>query len=220
MEYKIAPSILAADFGRLAEEVRRVEEGGADLIHVDVMDGHFVPNISIGPMVVKAIRKATRLPLDVHLMVTRPLDFLKPFADAGADHITVHVESDDDPRECLRRIRERGLGAGICLSPDTPAERVMDLIPLVDMILVMTVHPGFGGQKFMEEALGKIPLLRAEMGRRGRDVDVQVDGGIGPATILAAAKAGANVFVAGSSIFGQPDPAQAVRSLRSILAGG
>jgi len=220
--FKLAPSILSADFGVLAEEVRRVESAGADLIHVDVMDGHFVPNITLGPVGVKALRRATRLPLDVHLMITDPIRYLEPFALAGADQITFHVESKSDPRECIRWLREHRLGAGLALSPDTPAERALDLIPLVDMILVMTVHPGFGGQEFIPGTLEKIPLIRREAmsARRNEamgEFDIQVDGGINATTIQAVARAGANVFVAGSSIFARPDPAEAVREFREIL---
>jgi len=214
--FKIAPSILSADFGQLAEEVRRVEEAGADQIHVDVMDGHFVDNISLGPAVVAALRRSTRLPRDGHLMITNPLPYLEPSARAGAGHISFHIESESDPRECIRRLRERKLGVGVALSPDTPAQRVVELVPLVDMILVMTVYPGFGGQEFLAYTLEKIPVLRAAGGTGGR-LDIEVDGGIGPSTIRDAARAGANVFVAGNSIYGRPDPGGAVRELRELL---
>jgi ribulose-phosphate 3-epimerase len=217
--FKIAPSILSADFSRLGEEVSRVEAAGADQIHLDVMDGHFVPNLSMGPAVVKALRKVTRLPLDVHLMITDPQRFFEPFANAGADHVTFHLEASGDPRDAIRWLRERKLGVGVALSPDTPADRVVDLIPLVDMILVMTVYPGFGGQEFIARTLEKIPPLRAAASRAGRRLDIEVDGGVGAATILEAAGAGANVFVAGNSIFGRPDPAASLRQLREILAG-
>jgi ribulose-phosphate 3-epimerase len=216
--FKIAPSILSADFSRLGEEVSRVEAAGADQIHLDVMDGHFVPNLSMGPAVVKALRKVTRLPLDVHLMITDPQRFFEPFANAGADHLTFHVEASGDPRDAICWLRERKLGVGVALSPDTPADRVVDLIPLVDMILVMTVYPGFGGQEFIARTLEKIPPLRAAASRAGRRLDIEVDGGVGAATILEAAGAGANVFVAGNSIFGRPDPAASLRQLREILA--
>jgi len=215
--FKIAPSVLSADFARLGDAVAHVEAAGAHQIHVDVMDGHFVENLSMGPAVVEALRRSTRLPLDVHLMVTNPRRFLDSFRRAGAHHITVHVEAEDDPRDCIEWLRGARLGAGIALSPDTPADRVMDLVPLVDMILVMTVHPGFGGQEFIPSALDKIPRLKALAGRSGRPIEFEVDGGIGPATIEAAARAGANVFVAGNSIFRQPDPASALRALAEKL---
>ena len=217
--FKIAPSILAADFARLGEQVRRVEEAGADQVHVDVMDGHFVPNLSVGPAVVKAVRRVTRLPIDVHLMITDPLRYLEPFAKAGANHITFHVEARSDPEECIRWLRDHRLGAGVALSPETPADRVMDLAPLLDMILVMTVHPGFGGQDFMGETLAKIPALRAAAGgESAREIDVEVDGGIDPETLPIVARAGANVFVAGTSIFGRPDPGEAIREFREVLS--
>jgi ribulose-phosphate 3-epimerase len=218
---KITPSVLAADFGRLAEEVRRVEAAGADGIHVDVMDGHFVPNLSMGPVVVKALRQATRLPLDVHLMITHPLKYLEAFAKAGADLIAVHAEAENDPRECFRWLREHRLGVGLAFNPETPVGRVMEMVPLVDMMLVMTVHPGFGGQEFIGETLEKIPPLReAGLALGGeRELAISVDGGIGPATIGPAARAGANVFVAGNSIFGQSDPGRALADLRARISG-
>ena len=223
MRLNIAPSILAADFARLAEQVREVEEAGADQIHVDVMDGHFVPNLSMGPVVVQALRPVTKLPLDVHLMVTDPGKYLDAFLDAGSDHISVHIESDGDPREMAARIHARGVGAGLVLNPETPVEQALDLLPAFDMVLIMTVHPGFGGQTFLRDNLSKVVSLRREeqeLLKRGtieRPIDIEVDGGIDPVTAIEACQAGANVFVAGSSIFGQPSPAQAVRALRDAV---
>jgi ribulose-phosphate 3-epimerase len=175
----------------------------------------------MGPAVVKALRRATRLPLDVHLMITHPLKYLDAFAKAGADLIAVHVEAGSDPRECFRWLRDHRLGVGLAFNPETPVDRVMELIPLVDMMLVMTVHPGFGGQEFIEETLEKIPAIR-EAGLaldKGRELAISVDGGIGPSTIERAARAGANVFVAGNSIFGQSDQARALIDLRGRLPG-
>ncbi len=216
MAVKLAPSILSAAFERLGEEVRAVEAGGADQIHVDVMDGHFVPNLSMGPIVVEALRRVTRLPLDVHLMITDPARYVDPFIKAGAHHITFHVEVVADPVALARSLRARGIGAGISLNPGTGVERVRDLIPELDMVLVMTVNPGFGGQSFLGDNLEKVRALRrAERATsRARPLDVQVDGGIDERTAPLARAAGANVFVAGSSIFRSPDPGAALRALR------
>jgi ribulose-phosphate 3-epimerase len=224
--YRLAPSILSADFLELGKQVLAVQTAGADQIHVDVMDGHFVDNLSMGPAVVRALKRIAKIPLDVHLMITDPLRYLDAFIDAGADHITFHVEAESPVRDCIRRLRERRVGVGISIRPETPASRVLDLIPDLDMILVMTVNPGFGGQAFMAETLEKIPPLRereAEVVQRGGltargfVLDIQVDGGIGLDTVAQAARAGANVFVAGSSVFGDPDPAAALRGLRQRL---
>ena len=222
MPLKIAPSILSAHFERLGEEVKAVEKAGADLIHVDVMDGHFVPNLSMGPIVVQALRRITRLPLDVHLMITDPGKYLDSFADAGAHHITFHIEAEGDPADLVRRLRKRGLGAGLCLNPETPVERILDLLPLFDMILVMTVHPGFGGQSFLGENLEKARAIRKREKERPRPegpLDVEVDGGIDAQTAVRALETGVNVFVAGNSIFGKDDPAGALRDLRRALEG-
>ncbi|MCK6479165.1 MAG: ribulose-phosphate 3-epimerase [Planctomycetaceae bacterium] len=196
----------------MGAHLREVEEAGADVHHVDVMDGHFVPNITIGPPVVKAIRKATRIPLDCHLMIDRPLAYAKAFADAGADGITFHVEAKDPPREVARAIRALGRRVGIALNPDTPVERVVPFLGDVDMVLVMSVFPGFGGQKFMAEVLSKTEALRREHGFAG---DVEMDGGINAETVGACAAAGANVLVAGTAIYGERDMAAAVAGLRA-----
>ncbi|MEM7235612.1 MAG: ribulose-phosphate 3-epimerase [Planctomycetota bacterium] len=215
MRHKIAPSILSADFYRLGEDVRCVEAAGADQLHVDVMDGHFVPNLSMGPLVCEALRGRTSLPLDVHLMLTDPADYLEAFVNAGAHHITVHVEANGDPREMCRWLAGRGIGRGLAVHPDTSADDVLPFLDCVDLLLVMTVYPGFGGQSFLGDNLDKVRQLRAAIDEAGRDIDLQVDGGVNEATIALCSEAGANVFVAGSSIFGAEDPADATAALRA-----
>ncbi len=207
----IAPSLLSADFGRLADHLREAEEAGADLHHVDVMDGHFVPNLTIGPPVVKSIRRTARVPLDCHLMIERPLAYVKAFADAGADSITFHVEAKDPPREVAKAIRALGKRVGVALNPDTPLDGVLPILELVDMVLVMSVFPGFGGQKFMPAVLEKTSALRRT---HGFDRDVEMDGGINAETVGLCAAAGANVLVAGTAVYGEKDMAAAVRDLR------
>lgn len=221
MRLKIAPSILSADFARLGEEVRAVEEAGADMIHVDVMDGHFVPNLSMGPMVVAALRRATRLPLDVHLMIEEPARYAGAFIDAGASHITFHAEVVRDARAFARDLRARGVGAGISINPETPVDSVLDLVSELDMVLVMTVHPGFGGQSFLGENLEKARRIRErerDDAKRGpgreRPLDVEVDGGVDAKTAPSCWEAGCNVLVAGNAIFGKPDPREALRRIR------
>ncbi|MBI4602873.1 MAG: ribulose-phosphate 3-epimerase [Planctomycetes bacterium] len=227
MRLKVAPSILSAAFERLGEEVRAMEEAGADQIHVDVMDGHFVPNISMGPVVVEALRRATRLPLDVHLMITDPERYLEPFVAAGAHHITFHIEACGDPAGLARRLRERGIGAGLALNPATPAGAALDLLPHFDLLLVMTVNPGFGGQPFLGDNLGKVRAIRERergLGPSRRPaagpLDIEVDGGIDARTARLCREAGANVFVAGNAIFRAPDPRAALRELRRSVADG
>jgi len=217
---RIAPSILSADFGRLAEEVAAATEAGADWIHVDVMDGQFVPNLSIGPPVVSAVRKATQLPLDVHLMIQRPEAMLEPFRDAGADGLTVHLEGSTHLQRTLARIRELGLKAGVALNPHTPASLLEYVLDDLDLVLVMTVNPGFGSQTMIPSVLQKVKRLRRTLDGREKAIDIEVDGGIHPATVAQAAAAGATVFVAGSGVFMQPDYVEAIRALRSgALAG-
>lgn len=210
---QIAPSILAADFANLETEVRAMKDAGAHLIHVDVMDGHFVPNISLGIPVVASLRKKTDMPLDVHLMIDDPATYAPRFADAGADIVVFHIESDCDPRAVIDLIKAKGKRCGISLKPKTPAQAVFPYLPLLDMVLVMTVEPGFGGQKFMEDMCPKVAAIRGECARLGLTTDIEVDGGIDAATIGKAAAAGANVFVAGSALFGKPDYGAAVREL-------
>ena len=218
---RIAPSILSADFGRLAEEVRSVEAAGADEIHVDVMDGHYVPNLTIGPVVVKGLAKYASKPLDVHLMISRPDDFVDAFADAGADTITVHAEAPNHLHRTLQSIRARGKRVGVSLNPATPLEALDYVLEDVDLILLMTVNPGFGGQKFIRAMLPKIRRLREKLEQIGRasDVDIEVDGGINPATAREVVAAGANLLVAGSAVFGAPRYDEAIQAIRDAASG-
>jgi ribulose-phosphate 3-epimerase len=211
---KIAPSILSADFGKLAGEVAAVETAGADWIHVDVMDGRFVPNITIGPVVVRAVRRATRLPLDVHLMIVEPERYVEDFAEAGADIISVHVEPSYHLARTLQHIRLLGKKAGVVLNPHTPPDAVEYVLELVDLILVMSVNPGFGGQAFMPEVLPKLRAIRKMIDTRDLDVELEVDGGVAPGTARKVVEAGARVLVAGSAIYGHDDYAAAIGALR------
>ncbi len=199
---RMAPSILAADFTRLGEQVREAEAAGADRIHVDVMDGHFVPNISMGPLVVEALRKITRLPLEIHLMISNPDQYLEAFAKAGSTSLLVHVEGNNHLHRTIQSIRGLGLPAGVVLNPATPTWSIEEVIDMVDLVLVMTVNPGFGGQQYLPETEGKIRSLRRLLDQRDRFVELEVDGGITAASAPRAVAAGARVLVAGSSIFG------------------
>ena len=212
MKVAIAPSVLSADFTRLAAELADVVAGGADLLHLDVMDGHFVDNISFGPPVIKSIRKATTAYLETHLMISDPLRYAEAFVKAGSQRIYFHVEAAPDPRPVVRELRRLGVEVGLTLNPATPLERVVPYLGDVDKILVMSVVPGFGGQAFMPEVLPKVRALRRE---HGFDRDIEIDGGIAESTIGQAAAAGANLFVAGTSVFGAPSRAAAIRSLRT-----
>lgn len=215
----IAPSILSADFTRLGEQLSEAETAGADWFHVDIIDGHFAPNLTMGPAVLEACRRATRLPLDVHLMIERPEHMLEPFARAGADLLTVHIEACPHIHRILQTIQGMGLKAGVSLNPGTPAAAVREVLPLVDLVLVMSVNPGFSGQSFIEGVLPKIQTLRAWLDEGGFEARLEVDGGIGPATAPRVAQAGADVFVAASAIFGHPQGiAAGVQALRAALA--
>ena len=211
---RIAPSILSADFGRLAEEVRAVEAAGADVVHVDVMDGRFVPNITIGPLVVEAVRKATRLPVDVHLMIVEPERYVEAFAGAGASLITVHAEVSPHLHRTLQVIRAAGARPSVALNPATGLEAVEYVLGDVEMVLVMTVNPGFGGQRYIEACTEKVRRLRVLADARHPALEIEVDGGVKPETVGAVAGAGANVLVAGTAVFGAPDYAAAIRALR------
>jgi ribulose-phosphate 3-epimerase len=212
----IAPSILSADFSRLGEEIRAVEAAGADVIHVDVMDGHFVPNITIGPLIVKAVRAVTRLPVDVHLMITDPDRYVNDFIDAGADWVTVHVEACTHLHRTLGMIRERGKKAGAVLNPATSLTTLEYVLTDLDLVMLMSVNPGFGGQSFIESSLEKIRRLRQMLDAVNPGAGIEVDGGISPATIKRVAAAGANIFVAGSAVYGQDDYQSVIREMKGL----
>ena len=214
---KIAPSVLSADFSRLGEEIRAVEDAGADMIHVDVMDGHFVPNLTIGPPVVASIKKITHLPLDVHLMIETPDRYIRDFADAGSDIITVHAEAAVHLNRTLHLIRQLGARAGVSVNPATPLAAIEEVLGDIDLLLIMTVNPGFGGQTFIESMLPKIRKARAMLDRLSPDVLLEVDGGITLQNIGVAAEAGADVFVAGSAIFLSGDYRETITNMQSAL---
>ncbi|MBK1607903.1 MULTISPECIES: ribulose-phosphate 3-epimerase [Bacillus cereus group] len=211
---KIAPSILSADFSKLGEEIKDVEKGGADYIHVDVMDGHFVPNITIGPLIVEAIRPITSLPLDVHLMIENPDNYIPTFAKAGADIITVHVEACPHLHRTIQLIKSHGIKAGVVLNPHTPVSVIEHVLEDIDMVLLMTVNPGFGGQKFIHSVLPKIKQVAEMVKERNLEVEIEVDGGVNAETARLCVEAGANVLVAGSAVYNQKDRAEAIRVIR------
>ena len=215
---KIAPSILSADFTRLAEEISEVEKAGADYIHIDVMDGHFVPNITIGPMIVKAVRRVTRLPLDVHLMISNPDQLVEDFVKAGADMITVHAEAVNHLHRSIQHIKRAGAKPGVSLNPATHLDTLEYVLGDLHMVLIMTVNPGFESQDFIPEVVPKVERLKEMIDQRGLEVDIEVDGGINPDTIHMVSSAGANVFVAGSAIFYSKDYGQTIRLMRQRMA--
>ncbi|MCM3717206.1 ribulose-phosphate 3-epimerase [Fictibacillus phosphorivorans] len=213
---KIAPSILSADFSKLGEEIKAVEMAGADYIHVDVMDGHFVPNITLGPLVVKAIRPLTELPLDVHLMIADPDSYIDAFAEAGADIITVHVEAATHLHRTIQSIKAKGIKAGVVLNPATPVDTIKHIIHDIDMVLLMTVNPGFGGQSFIQNVVPKIEEVSELVNTHGLNVEIEVDGGVNAETAPLCIEAGANVLVAGSAIYGKKDLKDAIKVIRGV----
>ncbi len=213
---KIAPSILSADFARLSDEIGDIEEGGAEWVHVDVMDGHFVPNITIGPLIVDAARRSTNLPLDVHLMIKNPDHYVEAFVKAGADIVTVHQEACTHLHRTIQKIHELGAKAGVALNPGTSLEAIRDVLPYLDLLLVMSVNPGFGGQSYIEASTAKLGRARAMLDEVGSDAELEVDGGVGVSNVEEIVDAGASVVVAGSAVYGHPDGAAAgVRAIRS-----
>jgi ribulose-phosphate 3-epimerase len=217
-EDKIAPSVLSADFARLGDEVAQVERAGADMIHFDVMDGHFVPNLSIGIPVLESLRKVTRLPLDAHLMIDNPERYVEVFVKAGANSVSVHAEVCKDIPAMAKRLHDLGARASVGVNPETDVQRVLPFAEHLDMILIMSVHPGFGGQEFIPAALEKLRAVRRELDRRGLKVDIEIDGGVKLDNIAEVKAAGANVFVSGSGIFGQGDYRKVVEEMRDLIA--
>ena len=213
---KVAPSLLACDFSRMGEEIIKIDKAGADLVHLDVMDGMFVPNFTMGPAAISALRKYTALPFDVHLMIEHPLDYIDTFADSGADIISFHIESASDTEKTIDRIISRGVKPGLVIKPYTPAGAVFPYLDMISLVLVMTVEPGFGGQSFMADMLPKVGAIKEECKKRGIDMIVEADGGIGDATIRQAAEAGVDVCVAGTAVFKAEDPGEAIARMKSI----
>ncbi len=215
---QMAPSILSADFSRLGEQVKLVEEAGAEVLHIDIMDGHFVPNLTFGPALVKSIRDHSRMRFDVHLMVEKPENFIKDFAAAGADHITFHLETTPHVHRVIQQIKEQGMTAGIALNPATPLDGLKYILEDLDMVLLMTVNPGYGGQKFIPHVIPKIQVLHHHLEQKQSSCLIEVDGGINLETASVVAKAGAHILVAGAAVFAQPDPQQALKSIRQAAS--
>jgi len=214
---KVAPSILSADFSRLAEEINRVEQGGADLLHIDVMDGHFVPNITIGPPVIASLRGKTKLPFDVHLMIEEPEKYVDDFIKAGADIVTVHAEATVHLHRLLNYIKSRGIKSGVALNPATPLDTIKYVLDDLDLVLIMSVNPGFGGQKFIPQMLDKIAELRSMASRRGAEILIEVDGGIYEDNASKIIEAGADILVAGSAIYNSPSPETVIQKLKKAM---
>jgi len=214
---KLLPSILAADFSKLGDEIKEVESYGADIIHCDIMDGHFVPNISFGPKIISDINKITDLPLDVHLMIDNPQDFIVKFFEAGADMISVHYENNNHLDRVIQSIKDLGIKAGVVLNPATPVFMLEDILGLVDYVLLMSVNPGFGGQKFIDNILRKISILKNMIEKKGYDIEIEVDGGIDLTNIKLISEAGADLFVCGSSIFNSTDRKEVMSKMRSLI---
>ncbi|MDD5924430.1 MAG: ribulose-phosphate 3-epimerase [Clostridia bacterium] len=212
---KIAPSILASDFSKLGEEIKRMEDAKADLIHIDIMDGHFVPNITFGPDVIKSLRKYATIPFDVHLMIDHPLEYVERFADAGADIITFHVEAKDDIKETIEKIKSLGIKPGLVIKPNTPAEAVFPYLEDIYMVLIMTVEPGFGGQSFMADMLPKVSAIKNKAKEIGTAILIEADGGINMQTASQASAAGIDIAVSGTGVFKAEDPAEAIRLLQN-----
>jgi ribulose-phosphate 3-epimerase len=208
---EVVPSVLSADFARLGDEIAEITSAGVNMVHLDVMDGHFVPNITIGPPVISKIRKVSDLVFDAHLMISEPAEYAERFIEAGVDHVTFHIEVADDPKELIDKIHDRGSSAGICLNPETPVEAIASVAPLCDMVLVMTVHPGFGGQDFMPDAAKKVVRVRELV---GPDIRIEVDGGIDPQTTPIVVSYGADTLVAGHAIFSKADRVAAIEAIR------
>lgn len=213
---KIAPSLLSANFAYLADEIKKVEAAGADLLHLDIMDGHFVPNLTFGPPVIAALRQVTKLPFDVHLMVTNPQELIEPFVKAGADILTVHAETAPHMHRLIQTIKASGVRAAVSLNPATSLTAIEEILSELDMVLIMSVNPGFGGQQFIPESVDKIKRLRQLIESRNLQVDIEVDGGINKSTARMVVDAGANVLVAGSAVYGAPDVAKAIQELRGL----